>query len=302
MKSALHDLLRRDRLRGPWFLLVLAGGGLALLATTADRGDEQRGVGGRATGRDTAEPPSMRRARPDRPARNGTGGVEELVAEWLSAAASAHRAPVDTAGIFVSSRSSPERAAAFRKLLEGVRHDNAGELHERLDACPPDAPEALGDEEWAAFLDRWGRLDGPGAVEMLAASEPLVSRIPGIVGGWAAADPDAAESWLRGLPEHPWKPAAVAAFAESTVRWEPERALAWALSLDGPWRKRALHLVGSQWPADAPEEASAALSEAGFPAGRTDHGEVTGYDLLRPPGPPDPDAWEALSPGVHIAK
>lgn len=305
MKIAPHDSLRMKRFRKLLFLPVVACGGLMLLVTTADREDDDvRGGGGRGTDSASAGHPPRRPGPRDRPRRDEKLPADRLVTEWLEAASAAHgETPGETPGIFVSSRPSPERQEAFRKLLGGLKQRDAGELHDLLDACSPAEPGALSDEEWSAFLGKWGRLDGAGAAGHLGSLATAGHRVPEMVRGWAAVDPDAVGAWLGDLPEYPWKAAAATAFASIVVEWDPGTALGHASSLQGPWRDRALHLVESSWPEGASGADRTALEEV--VSGKegvhpTDATSEPGFDLLRPQDWSGADNASLETLGIHI--
>lgn len=304
MKTALHDLLGMHRLRSRWLLLACAGAGLVLWAMTTNReNNKERGDVIRATDHASAGLPSDRPVYRERPPREPELQVDELVAGWVESASSADRDTPVQSGIFVSSRPSPMRKEAFRRLLAGMRHDNAEDLYDLLDRCPPPEPHALSDEEWSAFLEKWGRLDGAGAAGHLENLATAAHQMPEMVRGWAAVDPDEVEIWLRDLPYHPWKAAAVTVFAATTARWDPSRALDWALSVQGPWRSTALHSLEASWPAAASEDDRAALEAAvskvhqsQLPATE----DSSGFDLLRPQSGSGEETGSLESLGIYL--
>ena len=83
----------------------------------------------------------------------------------------------------------------------------------------------------------WTQADTPGAARWAAtlpASETRAAIWQEIVDGWADNDPDAAGTWLGGLPLGRDHDAAVAAYLPKVEPTAPERALAWAATVSNP--------------------------------------------------------------------
>ncbi len=303
--------------------LLLVSAGLALVAMKANRENhEERGGGGRATDRASGGAPPGGQVSRERPQREQMLQAGELVGEWSDSASSADRDSPGLPGVFVSSRPSPMRDEAFRKLLAGMKQDNAAVLHDLLDARHPGDPAALADGEWHALLEKWGRLDGPAAVKHLDENRALPARFPGILGGWSKVDPAAAAAWFESVSrennsvpwlstgcrelvlgwlhldageaaawldadrERPGYQEASARLAAAVFPLDRDKALARAGSLAGPWADWAYGEIERQWLLEAPDEARAAFANAGYGKELIDQiaaPEKSGIDLLQLP-------------------
>jgi hypothetical protein len=207
--------------------------------------------------------------------------------------------PPSPSVLTVTAQSSPERGEAFDKLLGAMTADNAATVHALLTAAEGDGISPS-EGEWKALLAKWGCLDGPGAMNSLAGDPGLAWKGPCLLSGWATANPGAAAQWVHEhdqpdspspwggaarrelvlgwlqtdfegpahwLNEHQDDPSyreATAAFAGAATTRDPEGALVWAHSIDGPWRQWAVQSVAKQWMGREPETASAALQQAGY--------------------------------------
>jgi hypothetical protein len=88
--------------------------------------------------------------------------------------------------------------------------------------------------DWLTGIDV-SHLDPDGAIP-----HPLFTRMQ----SWASEDPNAAGSWLRGMPEGHLKEDAIATYAEVVRRFEPEEAAVWALQLpQDKWRAQLLERI-----------------------------------------------------------
>ena len=318
----------RPRDRGGFSSRSLLGKGIALVACL---GIALWSVGRFMEGSRARVAEAGGKAGPAKPARDGKNREEkekrsprELVDEWLAVADAAGKPASPASVITITSMPSPERREAFQRLLAALDRENAGVLHDLLSvANSRPGGGALTDAEWKAILEKWGRLDGAGAVAHLADHPDLPWRAPGVLSGWASVDPSAAVAWLDGRntsgESPPWRGAAekelilgwlhlgfegptqwlyehqddpafpqvVAAFAAEAAASDPKAALAWARTVEGPWRSWALQNVGRQWLAWSPGEATAALQDAGFDPEaieRMKAAEPEGYDLTKPSG------------------
>lgn len=251
----------------------------------------------------------------------------EMVTVWLEAS---EAAPLRHPVITITGRHSAQRKEAFRKLLAGMEAGNAADLYRMLRSG-----EALPDEEeWHAFMEKWGRLDGPSAAAMIGGDDG--STIPGLLRGWASVDPVAAKAWLEerlsageaaawhapaqrelilgwlhadsgGAAEwlndrweNPAYPEIAAAFADEVVAIDPANAMQWAGSVEGAWRGWALERVGRKWLEDDRPAATAALQAAGYAPEAIDAlilSPMDGFDLLDATVPLDSGL-----PGVSIAE
>jgi hypothetical protein len=95
------------------------------------------------------------------------------------------------------------RARDFAILLDLMRPDDAQAVHELFLELHRNG-QTLG--EYAPFANRWGQIDGAGALETLINEKPL--RLPerdlrSILVGWSTQDPQAAIAWLESHPEVP---------------------------------------------------------------------------------------------------
>ena len=251
----------------------------------------------------------------------------DLVGAWSETLkAERTRHPVIT----ITGRQSVQREQAFRKLLDGTGHDNVAEVYRMLRSGEIMPSES----EWHAFMEKWGRLDGPDAVAQIEADDGTA--IPGLLRGWASVDPPAAKAWLEerldGGTSEAWHLAArremilgwvqadssgaadwlnehwespgyaeiAAAFAEEMGATDPKNAMEWARSVEGPWRKWALERVGRKWLERDRPAATEALQAAGLGEEEIDPmilRSADGFDLLDPAVP----IGEGL-PGVSFAE
>jgi hypothetical protein len=234
--------------------------------------------------------------------RHDKATPRSLVSTWRTAATAAESQQPASGAITLTSHPSPERRAAFQTLLAALTASNAGAVY---DALSPTADEpggsALTDAEWNELLAKWGRLDGREALEHVVSSSVAAHRIPGILSGWAPAEPLAAAAWIGDHEKTPGDPppwlssarrdlilgwlqsdfeaparwldtrqddpswaSAAAAFADKAAARDPSSALAWAQMIEGPWRNWALQSVARQWYSQDPVAASTALQEAGW--------------------------------------
>ncbi len=202
-----------------------------------------------------------------------------LVAGWQEAGRAADSAP-SMPGITLSSPPSPARAEAFRKLLAALTHENVAGIFALLH----EAESPPREEEWQAFLEKWGRMDGaraaaalesrpdggrwlPGLLRAWASVEPEAAvawlEDPGqiesrsawqaaaerdLVVGWLKADPGGAAAWLNAHRADPGHAAATAAFAKEVAAFDPENAAEWAHSIEGPWQHWAQEALRGENP------------------------------------------------------
>lgn len=247
------------------------------------------------------------------------GTAQAAVEAWRRAVAGADGSSSagTPPGITLSSRPTPARLTAFSRLLGEITPEAAGPLFDLLAA---ETTATLTETEWGAFLEKWGRQDGPGAAAHLAGKPSLANHAPGMLYGWAAADPAAATAWLeqqgRGATPQPWESAArrelllgwlqsdfdgpahwldahrddaayseaAAAFAKEAAAIDPAAALVWAKSIEGPWQSWALQEVGRRWLAREPDAARTALLATG----------LTEEDLARIAAPAEAGSYDLL--------
>lgn len=300
---------RRVFLAGSVVLLLLVAGWYKLRTAPATPAPDQGGT--------TSAPPAARRER-----GKDVYSARQVADAWFDAASAAPVSDGESSVITITSQDSPARRAAFRDLLEKLDPGNAAALHDlATDAASRDEPGAFNDAEWKTFLEKWGRLAGVAALAHFEGTPELASRAPGLLRGVAASNPAAASAWLQ---EHapleedqPWRATAqrelilgwlqndfegpaqwfrdhpddpafdeiLTAFAAEAAVKDAESAFEWAKAVEGPWRAFAIENVAREWLARDPQQASAALADAGYTpemiALLATPGE--GHDITRPP-------------------
>ena len=106
--------------------------------------------------------------------------------------------------------------------------------------------------------------------------------------GWVQMDSGGAADWLNDQRESPGYAEIAAAFADEVVAIDPENAMQWAGSVEGPWRKQAFERVGRKWLERDRPAATEALQAAGFGEEEIDRmilRPTDGFDLLDPAVP-----------------
>jgi hypothetical protein len=79
--------------------------------------------------------------------------------------------------------------------------------------------------------------------------DSLAENIDNLVGQWTQQDYQAAGKWLTASPAGEAKNAAVSTYAGTVAEYEPETAVAWALTLpSGPQRQLTLETIYRNWP------------------------------------------------------
>jgi len=306
MKRTRHPLLRPGYL---WLLAAAcAGAGLVWVRVGTPENPALT----------MASRPSMAATKEPRPA---VRSPRESVMAWSEAAAETVALDGHPA-ITITGRYSARREEAFQQLISGMQHDNATDLYQLLHS----GGSIPTDREWQAFMEKWGRLDGPGAAVHIGGFADSGARIPGLLRGWASVDPATAKAWLEArlataderegwhvaaqrelvlgwlhtdsggaadwLNDHQDSavyPEIASAFAKEVVTMDPANALEWAGSVEGPWRRWAVETVGRKWLEEDPAAASAALRAAGYGDELIEgftEDLAEGFDLLDPTGAP----------------
>lgn len=101
-------------------------------------------------------------------------------------------------------------------------------------------------------------------IEWLATQVPAGKPAAGtrtLVSTWTQSDYRAAGTWLAATPAGPTRDTAVAEYAETVAKYEPETASKWALTLPaGKPREKTLNRIYQEWPKE--DDASKAAAEA----------------------------------------
>ncbi len=95
------------------------------------------------------------------------------------------------------------RSRDFAILLDLMRPEDAFAVHDLFLELHRDG-QTLG--EYAPFANRWGQIDGAGALESLMNEKPM--RLPpqdfrNIIIGWSTNDPQSALAWMKEHPDVP---------------------------------------------------------------------------------------------------
>lgn len=147
-------------------------------------------------------------------------------------------------GVRQYAKTDPEAAGSFLRSLAAIRDvDALSEVY--LAAMAEDDPRAAAD--WLGGVT----VEDPLYSEVLATQLALT---------WSRSDSVATSSWLNALPPGPTRDAAIAGFAETMRRFEPEAALAWADQIEVPSQRRNVMLESFQaWSRERPRAAGAWL-------------------------------------------
>jgi hypothetical protein len=171
------------------------------------------------------------------------------------------------------------RLLNFRLLMDHLRPEDALTMHGLfVDAERAGRPFA---EEYATFSNRWGQIDGEGAMSYWAAREPFDMKgndLGGVMNGWANTDPEAALAWIAGHKDlmqgmNPYAPALAGWFNKdqaAATQWLSQQSDADPGQVNVCVRDLMINMLysdgiqsASKWLADLPETgnlASAALN------------------------------------------
>lgn len=124
------------------------------------------------------------------------------------------------------------RLIAFLRQLDSLTAAEAPALQQLiLDLYRSDGLEAT--EEWAAFIQRWGEMDGGAAATHFLGKtgEPWVGwGLEHIMSGWASKDPAAAAAWLNAHGDNPHFDQALKGIVSGMAETDPAAATHVALS------------------------------------------------------------------------
>lgn len=91
------------------------------------------------------------------------------------------------------------RLLNFRLLMDHLRPEDALQMYEIFGEAERSGRPFS--EEYATFTNRWGQIDGGGAMAYWVAREPFDMKegdLRSVITGWASADPGAAMDWVQG--------------------------------------------------------------------------------------------------------